>query len=63
MSTTTTIAPLQQCMGGFCSCREKCANYWAPQQLNVPPSERLCMPNEDGKAMEMRPVELQEVAA
>ena len=33
---------LDQCMGGWCTRREKCAHYWAPKQRNVPPSERLC---------------------
>lgn len=49
---------LQQCLGGWCSVREKCAHYWAPQQPGVPPSERLCVPNADGEAMTLRPVAL-----
>jgi hypothetical protein len=53
------MKPLQQCMGGLCTVRDKCAHYWAPQQLGVPPSERLCVPREDGEAMTMRPVELE----
>lgn len=52
-------AALPQCMGGFCTCREKCAHYWAPKQRNVPPAERLCMNGADGDAMSLRPVELQ----
>lgn len=55
---------LQQCMGGGalpngCTVRDKCAHYWAPKQKNVPPSERLCIPHEDGEAMTLRPIELQ----
>ena len=50
---------LQQCMGGWCTVRDKCAHYWAPQQRNVPPSERLCVPHADGEAMTLRPIELQ----
>lgn len=50
--------PIQQCLGGWCSCRDKCAHYWAPKQKNVPPSERLCVPDSDGQAMTLRPVEL-----
>ena len=33
---------LQQCMGGMCARREKCAHYWAPAMPMVPPAERLC---------------------
>ena len=33
---------LQQCQGGWCATREKCAHYWAPKQRNVPPADRLC---------------------
>jgi hypothetical protein len=36
----------QQCMGGRCTRRDKCAHYWAPKQRNVPPVERLCGPVE-----------------
>jgi hypothetical protein len=50
---------LQQCMGGWCSCREKCGHYWAPKQPGVPPAERLCTMDSDGEAMTLRPIELQ----
>ena len=50
---------LQQCMGGWCTVREKCAHYWAKKQPGVPPSERLCVPHADGEAMTLRPIELQ----
>lgn len=50
--------PVQQCLGGWCSCRDKCAHYWAPKQKNVPPSERLCVPDEEGRAMAMSPIEI-----
>ena len=51
--------PLQQCAGGWCTVRDKCAHYWAPEQRHVPPAERLCMPQQDGEAMTMRPTDLQ----
>ena len=34
---------LQQCMGGWCTRREKCAHYWAKPTENVPPADRLCV--------------------
>lgn len=32
----------QQCMGGWCTRRDKCVHYWAKPKKNVPPPERLC---------------------
>jgi hypothetical protein len=51
--------PLQQCMGGMCSVREKCAHYWAPAQPGIRPAERLCISGQDGEAMTLRPVDLE----
>ncbi len=31
-----------QCMGGWCSQREKCAHYHQPQETGLKPAERLC---------------------
>jgi hypothetical protein len=33
---------MTQCMGGWCTRREKCAHYWAPRIPMAPPAERLC---------------------
>ena len=50
----------QQCMGGWCPVREKCAHYWAPKATDVPtPTQNLCMASEVGSAMTLRPVDLQ----
>lgn len=41
------------CMGGFkCSKRESCANYHATNRSE--PSERLCLPGQDGAPKDVR---------
>lgn len=37
---------LQACAGGWCRIRERCQHYHASDRRE--PSERLCLPGEDG---------------
>lgn len=46
---------LQQCMGGWCTAREKCPHYWAPKQRQAQPAERLCAVGRDWERLERDP--------
>jgi hypothetical protein len=40
---------IQSCMGGWCRKRERCPNYHAASESQVP-DERICAPGRDGEA-------------